>query len=81
MARLRPPFLPNMKMNADGSVTLNFGKGDSQWLHKTSKLSQLASTLVDFELGFEILPSTKSSVQPKVAKKGPYKQDLRKIDP
>ncbi len=44
-------------------------------------LSQLASTLVDFELGFEILPSTKSSVQPKVAKKGPFKQDLRKIDP
>ncbi len=44
-------------------------------------LSQLASTLVDFELGFEILPGTKSPVQPKVAKKGPFKQDVRKIDP
>ncbi len=44
-------------------------------------LSQLASTLVDFELGFEILPGTKSRVQPKVAKKGPFKQALRKIDP
>ncbi len=43
--------------------------------------SQLASTLVDFELGFEILPGTKSPVQPKVAKKGPFEQDLRQIDP
>jgi len=43
-------------------------------------LSQLASTLVDFELGFEILPGTKGPVQPKAAKKGPFAQDLRKID-
>jgi len=42
-------------------------------------LNQLASTLVDFELGFEMLPGTKSPAQPKVAKKGPFKQDLRQI--
>jgi alkyl sulfatase BDS1-like metallo-beta-lactamase superfamily hydrolase len=44
-------------------------------------LSQLASTLVDFELGFEILPGTKSPAQPEVAMKGPFEQDLRQIDP
>ncbi len=43
-------------------------------------LNQLASTLVDFELGFEILPGTKSPTQPEVAKKGPFKQDLRQIN-
>ena len=46
-------------------------------------LGQLASTLIDFELGFEILPGTKSQAQPEVsvAKKGPFEQDLRQIDP
>jgi len=44
-------------------------------------LGQLASTLIDFELGFEILPGTKGPVQPAVAMKGPFEQDLRQIDP
>lgn len=44
-------------------------------------LSQLASTLVDFELGFEILPGTKRQSQAIVEEKGPFKQDLRQIDP
>jgi len=44
-------------------------------------LSQLASTLVDFELGFEILPGTKSQAQAMAEEKGPFKQDLRQIDP
>jgi alkyl sulfatase BDS1-like metallo-beta-lactamase superfamily hydrolase len=43
-------------------------------------LSQLASTLVDFELGFEILPGTKSPAQPKIAENGPFEQDLRQIN-
>ena len=43
-------------------------------------LSQLASTLVDFELGFEILPGTKGPAQPKVATNGPFEQDLRQIN-
>jgi len=42
-------------------------------------LGQLASTLVDFELGFEILPGTKAPAAKMVAKKGPFKQDMRKI--
>ena len=46
-------------------------------------LSQLASTLVDFELGFEILPGTKrpAQAQAMAEAKGPFKQDLRQIDP
>jgi hypothetical protein len=44
-------------------------------------LSQLASTLVDFELGFEILPGTKSQAQAMAEEKGPFEQDLRQIDP
>ncbi len=44
-------------------------------------LGQLAATLIDFELGFEILPGTKGPAQPAVAKKGPFEQDLRQIDP
>ena len=44
-------------------------------------LSQLASTLIDFELGFEILPGTKNPVQAMAEEKGPFKQDLRQIDP
>ncbi len=44
-------------------------------------LDQLASTLVDFELGFEILPGTKSQAQAMAEEKGPFKQDLRQIDP
>jgi alkyl sulfatase BDS1-like metallo-beta-lactamase superfamily hydrolase len=44
-------------------------------------LNQLAATLVDFELGFEILPGTKAPTKTKVAKKGPFEQDLRQIDP
>ncbi len=43
-------------------------------------LKQLASTLVDFELGFEVLPGTKSPPA-MAAKGGPFKQDLRQIDP
>ena len=43
-------------------------------------LKKLASTLVDFELGFEILPGTKP-VQAMAAESGPFKQDLRQIDP
>jgi alkyl sulfatase BDS1-like metallo-beta-lactamase superfamily hydrolase len=44
-------------------------------------LSQLAATLVDFELGFEILPGTKSQAQAMAEEKGPFEQDLRQIDP
>ncbi len=44
-------------------------------------LGQLAATLVDFELGFEILPGTKSQAQAMAEEKGPFKQDLRQIDP
>ncbi len=44
-------------------------------------LGQLASTLVDFELGFEILPGTKSQAQAMAEETGPFKQDLRQIDP
>jgi alkyl sulfatase BDS1-like metallo-beta-lactamase superfamily hydrolase len=44
-------------------------------------LGQLASTLIDFEVGFEILPGTKSQVQAMAEEKGPFKQDLRQIDP
>ena len=43
-------------------------------------LSQLASTLVDFELGFEILPGTKSQAQAMAEEKGPFEQDLRQIN-
>jgi alkyl sulfatase BDS1-like metallo-beta-lactamase superfamily hydrolase len=43
-------------------------------------LGQLASTLVEFELGFEILPGTKAPAEAKVAKKGPFEQDLRQIN-
>jgi alkyl sulfatase BDS1-like metallo-beta-lactamase superfamily hydrolase len=43
-------------------------------------LNQLSATLVDFELGFEILPGTKAPEKAKVAKKGPFKQDLRVIN-
>ena len=43
-------------------------------------LKKLASTLVDFELGFEVLPGTKSPPA-MAAKGGPFKQDLRQIDP
>ena len=42
-------------------------------------LDQLASTLVDFEIGFEILPGTKAPAEAKVAKTGPFEQDLRQI--
>jgi alkyl sulfatase BDS1-like metallo-beta-lactamase superfamily hydrolase len=44
-------------------------------------LGQLAATLVDFELGFEILPGTKSQAQAMAEEKGPFEQDLRQIDP
>jgi len=43
-------------------------------------LNQLASTLVDFEIGFEILPGTKAPAEAKVAKTGPFEQDLRQIN-
>jgi len=43
-------------------------------------LSQLASTLVEFELGFEILPGTKSQAQAMAEEKGPFEQDLRQIN-
>lgn len=43
-------------------------------------LKQLASTLVDFELGFEILPGTKAPAEAKVADKAPFDQDLRIIN-
>jgi alkyl sulfatase BDS1-like metallo-beta-lactamase superfamily hydrolase len=42
-------------------------------------LSQLAATLVEFELGFEIMPGTKGPAQPMVSENGPFKQDLRQI--
>ncbi len=44
-----------------------------------SVLKKLASTLVDFELGFEILPGTKAPAKTKVAKSDPFEQDLRQI--
>ena len=44
-----------------------------------SVLKKLASTLVDFELGFEILPGTKALAKTKVAKSDPFEQDLRQI--
>jgi alkyl sulfatase BDS1-like metallo-beta-lactamase superfamily hydrolase len=44
-----------------------------------SVLQQLASTLVDFEIGFEILPGTKAMAEVKVEDEGPFKQDLRQI--
>jgi alkyl sulfatase BDS1-like metallo-beta-lactamase superfamily hydrolase len=43
-------------------------------------LDQLASTLVDFEIGFEILPGTKAPAEAKVAKTSPFEQDLRQIN-
>jgi alkyl sulfatase BDS1-like metallo-beta-lactamase superfamily hydrolase len=43
-------------------------------------LSQLASTLVEFELGFEILPGTKSQAQAMAEEKGPFEQNLRQIN-
>ena len=43
-------------------------------------LSQLASTLVEFELGFEILPGTKGQAQAMAEEKGPFEQDLRQIN-
>jgi alkyl sulfatase BDS1-like metallo-beta-lactamase superfamily hydrolase len=43
-------------------------------------LDQLASTLVEFEIGFEILPGTKAPADAKVAKTGPFEQDLRQIN-
>ncbi len=42
-------------------------------------LSQLAATLVEFELGFEIMPGTKGPAQPMASENGPFKQDLRQI--
>jgi alkyl sulfatase BDS1-like metallo-beta-lactamase superfamily hydrolase len=42
-------------------------------------LKKLASTLVDFEIGFEILPGTKAAIKPKVVEKGPFEQDLRQM--
>ena len=42
-------------------------------------LGQLASTLVDFKLGFEILPGTKAQAKVAGEKQGPFKQDLRQI--
>jgi alkyl sulfatase BDS1-like metallo-beta-lactamase superfamily hydrolase len=43
-------------------------------------LQQLGDAMVTFEMGFEILPGTKSQAQPEVAKKGPFEQDLRQIN-
>jgi alkyl sulfatase BDS1-like metallo-beta-lactamase superfamily hydrolase len=42
-------------------------------------LQQLAATLVDFEIGFEILPGTKTMAEAPAEKKGPFEQDLRQI--
>jgi alkyl sulfatase BDS1-like metallo-beta-lactamase superfamily hydrolase len=44
-----------------------------------SVLAKLASTLVNFEIGFEILPGTADMAEKKVAEKGPFEQDLRTI--
>jgi hypothetical protein len=43
-------------------------------------LKQLASTLVDFEIGFEILPGTKAPAKSQTAEHGPFEQDLRQIN-
>jgi alkyl sulfatase BDS1-like metallo-beta-lactamase superfamily hydrolase len=42
-------------------------------------LQKLASTLVDFEIGFEILPGTKAMAVAEAEDEGPFKQDLRQI--
>jgi len=44
-----------------------------------SVLQKLASTLVDFEIGFEILPGTKATAVAEADDAGPFKQDLRQI--
>jgi len=40
----------------------------------------LRKVMAHFEVGFEILPGTKAREEAKVAKKGPFKQDLRQIN-
>jgi len=62
------------------TLAAQIGDGTAKIEGNGKVLSQLASTLVDFELGFEILPGTKSPTQPEVAKKGPFEQDLRQIN-
>jgi alkyl sulfatase BDS1-like metallo-beta-lactamase superfamily hydrolase len=44
-----------------------------------SVLPKLAATLVDFEIGFEILPGTKAMAEAPADEDGPFKQDLRQI--
>ncbi len=49
--------------------------------HIQTLIPELAvEALIDFELGFEILPGTKVPAKAKVAKKGPFEQDLRVIN-
>jgi alkyl sulfatase BDS1-like metallo-beta-lactamase superfamily hydrolase len=53
--------------------------GTAKIVGNRNVLRQLASTLVDFELGFELLPGTKARPKAKVAKTAPFKQDLRQL--
>jgi alkyl sulfatase BDS1-like metallo-beta-lactamase superfamily hydrolase len=54
----------------DGTATI---EGDR------SVLQELASTLVNFELGFEILPGTKTMAEAPAEDNAPFDQDLRQI--
>ena len=55
--------------------------GKAKLKGKREVYDQLKSTLVQFELGFEMMPGTKAPAKGKVAKKkkGPFEQDLARI--
>jgi linear primary-alkylsulfatase len=65
-----------------GSKTLaaQIDDGTAKIKGDRSVLTKLASTLVNFEIGFEILPGTAGKADKKAAKKKPFQQDLRTIN-
>jgi hypothetical protein len=67
-------------MNPGFGITISSDCLQGKVAGNREALGQLASTLANFELGFEILPGTKSPSPPEVAKMGPFEQDLRQIN-